>query len=184
MKKKVFLAAVLLCISICFTGCGLGNGEKTGVLDEPMKVDNVLSLTIYDDDMNGCYQEFYPYNAVDEYSGYDLAEDGEVLLCLYGVIENLSPKKFDISDIVEVTILIDNKYEYEGILWLENEDETELMEKNILQPKAEEYCVLISSIGEDVAEDTSDVKLTFDIQKDVDGAKGSQRFVMELEITN
>ena len=179
MKKKTLLAAVLLCISMCFTGCGLGNGEKTGELDIPMEVDNVLSLTFYDDDMNRFYYEFYPYN--EEYDGYDLAEDGEVLLCVYGVIENLSPKKFDVGDIVDVTVLIDNKYEYEGLIWLENEDETELMEENILQPKAEAYCALICSVGEEVAEDASDVKLTFDIQKDVGGEKGSQRFVMELE---
>lgn len=109
----------------------------SGKLDSPMEVEDMLSLTLYEDGC-GFYCQFYPYSLLEEdVEGYDLAEEGEMLLCLYGIIENLSSQKFDINDVIDVEVLIDDVYEYEGMLRLENEDETDLASTNTVHCSAE-----------------------------------------------
>ena len=192
MKKKNFFIAVLLCISICFSGCALeevskNNNEdftydaddikinenfrkwKEGKLGEPMIVDGLLELTL---EQGGFYEEIYPSNLA-QANPYSLlddtleAYDGESILGIVGSIKNLSSKELMSDEIIEISILIDGEYEYSGEIRLESADGLYFLESyEGLQPKAERNCVLISRVGKEVAAEASEIKVSIIIKKE------------------
>lgn len=203
MKKKITRSlTILLLAGIVCVGCGedetsyqdeannytaVAAGDirqvKTRNLGESMEVNDVMSLTVNE---GAFYDTFYPYYG-NQNSSYIEADDGEIIFGLYGVVENLSSQKYDLNDITDISVLIDNEYEYSGILHLETQDQTDFVGdygyfEDEIQPKANRNCVLVSRVGSEVADEATNIKLTIDIYEDAEKNEKSQRFVIELEI--
>lgn len=206
MKRKSFLIAVLLCVSICFSGCAIEeivskedsedvdyeNADirfnentrlgKVGRLGEPMRIDGILELTLA---QGGFYEEIYPSNGT-QANSYALLDDkleafdGESILGIFGSIKNLSSKELEIDESTEISILIDGEYQYSGEIRLESEDGSYFLESyEGLQPKAERNCVLISRVGKEVAAEASEIQVSIIIKKE----KGmNESFEMNLRM--
>lgn len=208
MKKKWSKCILaMLTASVLCAGCGNGTSGSSSEehdyeisemnvhsyefgeaqLGEPITVDGVLELTLYE---GGIYDKFYAENAGPDGDRIS-AEEGETLFGLYGSIKNLSSKRYQISDIVDITVTIDGQYEYYGSIYPETEDGTSFitdeytyMLEDEIQPKAERPCVFVSHVGKEVGAEAFEAQVTFDIKKDVDADEDDikKKYVMNLQI--
>ena len=208
MKRKWSTCILaLLTASVLCAGCGDGTSGSSSEghdyeisemnahvyefgevqLGEPITIDGVLELTLYE---GSIYDEFYAENAGPDGARIS-AEEGETLFGLYGSIKNLSSKKYQISDVMEMTVTIDGEYEYYGRIYPETEDGTSFITDDFtslledeIQPKAERPCVFVSHVGKEVGAEASEATITFDIKKDVDADDNEvkKKYVMNLQI--
>lgn len=164
------------------------SGTKEAEYGKPITVDDIAYISFNE---GGFYEgAVYPQNAIDENTGLEYEGDG-VMFGLYGVVENLSVQKFDINEVMDIVVKVDDKYESDAKIWLENEEQTEfkglgiddeifLSPDAILNPKDKFHCVLVGQVGTEVYKDAKDVTIEIKILKDLENAEEYITYKMPL----
>lgn len=187
-RKKWWLLVIIAVVVIAGV-VGSGNSEKEAELGETIEIDDVLRVS-FDE---GYFAEgsVYALNAYDENSG--LRHKGEnTMYGIYGKVENISNKRYDLNKICSAALIVDGEYESNAIIWLENDDRTyflgydigDLVYANpdaILHPKDEYYCTIVGSVGNSVYEDAEEAELVLEIAEDVE--EPDERVVYRIPLT-
>lgn len=166
------------------------NGVHEAEFGRPIIVKDVAYISFND----GTFFDgaVYPFYATDENSGIEYSGDA-VMYGIYGVIENLSPHRFDVNDVFDVKLIFDKKYESDAYIWLENEEQTEFLGYDIadqvyldpdaiINPKDKYHCVLIGQVSKAVYQDAKDAIIEFEIYKDTENLNNCVTYRMPLVI--
>lgn len=182
MKK---LIKYIICVLAMFSIVGCGSSEKTLEYGETATIEDVVELTFSD---GGTFERLCPLYAVDE-DTCKYPKDGEMFI-VYGTAKNLSSIQYDLQDVMEVKVKIDDKYESKGYVCLENDDRTEFQETmyyetpitTIMQADTAN-CVIVANFGENVLANAKEAEIEFRIIKDLNDDKNNYvTYKMPLEI--
>lgn len=195
LKKPIFkrgrfwiIIVVIIGLFILFGGEG---GVKVAEFGKPITVGDVAYLSFNE---GGFYEgKVYPLNAADEGHGIKY-DSGGIMFGLYGVIENLSLQRYDVNKICDVKVTIDDKYESDAYIWLENEEQTEFPGLDLgdeisiepdafLNPKDKYHCVLIGQVGNGVYKDAKEAVIEFKILKDIQNPEEYITYKMPLKVS-
>lgn len=193
-KKSIFAQwwfyTIIILLIIILMGIGKG-GVQEAEFGKPIIVDDVAYISFnYGTFFDGAV---YPLYATDENFGIKYGGDG-VMYGIYGVVENLSSRRFDVNEIYEVKLIFDDKYESNTYIWLENEEQTQFLGYDlsdqiylspdaIINPKDKYHCVVMGKVGNAVYRDAKEVTVELKILKDVEDMESYVTYRMPLIIT-
>ena len=181
MKK---LIKHIICILAMFSVVGCGSSENILEYGETTTIEDVVELTFSN---GGTFEKLCPLNAVDE-NNCKYPNDGGMFV-VYGTAKNLSAIQYDLEDIMKVKVRIDDKYEADGFVCLENDNRTEFQETmyyespitTIMQADTAN-CVIVANFSENVLMNAKEAEIEFKIKKDLNNEEEYKVYKMPLEI--